>query len=323
MVKTRFISKTETAKVVLTLLAVCWIAASPARLSSQPAGALLSNEALMSAYLEVDQDPYKPASELNHHLAGYALIAIGLLVLAGHSSDQLRALQLVWPFLFVAAGLFLAAWSDIEIWPRGDLSWMWLIHHDAEARQHKIFAILLMGMGLVEYLRVSAKLSRFWRVCAFPLLALVGVGLLLSHDHGAGSGASSSEARDYVVSWLAEGNTETNRSQAAAPSDPPPAMHHHMMMSGSPSLKARQPQPQATAHEEMEMHQDDHGHRQHHMTASMLKVEREHMWFALVGAFVILFKVIQDGALWRRLFVPLLWPSCIVVLGMLLVFYRE
>jgi hypothetical protein len=276
----------------------------------------------MVSDLQAGQDPHKPASELNHHLIGYALIAIGLLVLAGQSSDRLRPLQLVWPFLFVAAGLFLAAWSDGEIWPRGNLSWMWLIHHDLEARQHKLFAILLIVMGLVEYLRVPAKLSPFWRMWAFPLLALVGVGLLLSHDHGAGSGASSPEARNYVVSWLARGTTKADESQAAAPSSLPPAVHHKMMMSGSPLLETQQPQKQATAHEEMEMHQEDHGH-QHHMTASMLKVEREHMWFALIGAFVILFKVIHDNALWRSSFVPLLWPSGIVVLGMLLVFYTE
>ena len=69
------------------------------------------------------QDPDKPASELNHHLAGYALIAIGALVIAGYSSEKFRPLHLIWPFLFVAAGLFLAAWSDAEIWPRGNLSW--------------------------------------------------------------------------------------------------------------------------------------------------------------------------------------------------------
>jgi hypothetical protein len=95
------------------------------------------------------------------------------------------------------------------------------------------------------------------------------------------------------------------------------------MMSGSFSLETQPPQKEATANEEMEMQHEDHRGHQHPMTASMLKVEREHMWFALIGAFVILFKVIHDNALWRRSFVPLLWPSCIVVLGILLVFYTE
>lgn len=321
--KTPIHFKTEAAKVALTLLVACWIATFPARLPSQPTSALPSSETALPSDLQEGQDPYKPASELNHHLAGYALIAIGLLVLASQSSDRLRPLQLVWPFLFVAAGVFLATWSDIEIWPRGSLSWMWLVHHDLEARQHKMFAILLIAMGLVEYLRVGAKLSRFWRIWAFPLLALVGVGLLLSHDHGGGSGASSPEARNYVVSWLAEGKTKADMPQAATPNDPAPAMHHHMMMTGgSRSLETQQTPMPATAHEDMEMHKEEHGH-QHHMTMSMLKVEREHMWFALIGAFVIIFKMIHDSSVWRRSVVPVLWPICIVVLGMLLVLYTE
>src|SRR6478752_473009 len=168
-----------------------------------------------------EQDPNKPASELNHHLAGYALIAIGALVIAGYSSEKLRPLQLVWPLLFVAAGLFLAAWSDAEIWPRGNLSWRFLIHHDPEARLHKIYALLLILIGIIEYLRARSKLNRFWRSWAFPLLALIGAGLLLFHDHGQSSGASSPEAREYMVSQEVATRVETSP-------DPMPGMHHQM-----------------------------------------------------------------------------------------------
>jgi len=196
-------------------LMVCEMAGSPQLYSQRTTGMLLTSTASVT-----EPDPNKPASELNHHLAGYALIAIGALVIAGYSSEKLRPLQLVWPFLFVAAGLFLAAWSDAEIWPRGNLSWRFLIHHDLEARQHKIYAILLILIGIIEYLRARGKLSRFWRISAFPLLALVGAILLLFHNHGATSGASSPEARQYMVSGEA----------AARPEEPPdsmPGMHHH------------------------------------------------------------------------------------------------
>jgi hypothetical protein len=159
---------------VAIFLVVCGIVVSSSQLYSQrTAGMLLTSTVSVAV-----PDPNKPASELNHHLAGYALIAIGALVIAGYSSEKLRPLQLVWPFLFVAAGLFLAAWSDAEIWPRGNLSWRFLIHHDLEARQHKIYALLLILIGIIEYLRARAKLSRFWRIWAFPLLAL-GVLLVL------------------------------------------------------------------------------------------------------------------------------------------------
>ncbi|PYX67540.1 MAG: hypothetical protein DMG78_27505 [Acidobacteria bacterium] len=59
------------------------------------------------------------------------------------------------------------------------------------------------------------------------------------------------------------------------------------------------------------------------MTAAMVKVEREHLWFALVGVLVVLFKVILDSTLWRRSFVAWLWPSCVAALGILLVLYTE
>ena len=61
----------------------------------------------------------------------------------------------------------------------------------------------------------------------------------------------------------------------------------------------------------------------HRMTAAMVRVEREHLWFALVGVLVVLFKVILDSTLWRRSFVPFLWPSCFAALGIQLVLHTE
>ena len=274
---------------------------------------------LTSTASVTEPDPNKPASELNHHLAGYALIAIGALVIAGYSSEKLRPLQLVWPFLFVAAGLFLAAWSDAEIWPRGNLSWRFLIHHDLEARQHKIYAILLILIGIIEYLRARGKLSRFWRISAFPLLALVGAILLLFHNHGATSGASSPEARQYMVSGEA----------AARPEEPPDSMsgmHHH---ASKPDSSRATAQSGTSASMEQGSH-DMPGHdannssaHSHEMSEGMLKVERQHFWFTVVGLAVALFKFVSDGGRWRRSLVLHLWPGCVTFLGVLLVFYTE
>jgi hypothetical protein len=61
----------------------------------------------------------------------------------------------------------------------------------------------------------------------------------------------------------------------------------------------------------------------HHMTPSMLLVEREHFWFMIVGLGLALFKLISDGELWRRRFVPYVWPGGMMLLGLLLVLYRE
>lgn len=223
------------------------------------------------------EDPFKSSSELNHHIAGYGLIAIGLLALAGHSSPRAQWLQLAWPALFVVAGLFLVVWSDPEIWPRGDHGWIWMLLHGPDARQHKIFAFLMIVLGAVEYLRTHGRLNRFWQVWAFPMLAVFGAVLLLFHSHKV--------------------------SAVVRPDSPP--QHQHAAMDPT-------------------MHHEDHGASQEHpMTATMVRVERQHFWFAVVGATVALFKFLWDGRFWRRGFLFYFWPGSIALLGVLLVLYRE
>lgn len=294
-------------------LMVFGIAGSAVRLYAQRITGLPA-----AAVSVAEQDPNKPASELNHHLAGYALIAIGALVIAGYSSEKLRPLQLVWPLLFVAAGLFLAAWSDAEIWPRGNLSWRFLIYHDAEARLHKIYALLLMLIGIIEYLRARGKLNRFWRTWAFPLLALVGAGLLLFHDHGQTSGASSAEARQYMVSGLA--------ARAEDSPDSMPGMHHHASESDSPRVDDQvgtSTSAERGSNSMPALHAHSASAHSHEMSEGMLRVERQHLWFAVIGLGVALFKFVSDSSLWRRSVALRLWPGFITLLGVLLVFYTE
>lgn len=268
-------------------------------------------------------DPNKAPSEFNHHIAGWAMIGVGVLALAGSLSPELRALRYIWPALFLLSGLFLALWSDAEIWPRGNLSWAWLMHHDPEAGQHKIYAFLLIAIGFVEYLRARGSRSRFWRIWACPILAITGAAFLLVHDHTAGGGANSQDVRAYLVNPALNPDGNALRTHA---SDPMPGtdfsatdrndsgmvivhsgMDHSRMPMVSDSAPPDTPSP---------------GHH-HDMTPSMLMVEREHFWFMIVGFAVALFKLISDGEFWHRRFIPFAWPSGIVVLGILLVLYRE
>ena len=59
------------------------------------------------------------------------------------------------------------------------------------------------------------------------------------------------------------------------------------------------------------------------MSEGMLRVERQHLWFAVIGLGVALFKFVSDSALWRRSVALRLWPGFITLLGVLLVFYTE
>src|SRR5580765_4731021 len=49
-------------------------------------------------------DPDKASSELNHHIAGWLLVAIGVMVICGHRYKALAFVQRLWPLLFVFGG---------------------------------------------------------------------------------------------------------------------------------------------------------------------------------------------------------------------------
>ena len=273
-------------------------------------------------------DPNKAPSEFNHHIAGWALIGVGFLVLGPFLSPNLRALRYVWPALFLLAGLFLALWSDGEIWPRGNLSWAWLVHHDHEAAQHKIYALLLISIAVVEYLRAFRFLNRFWSAWAFCILAIVGASLLLVHDHTAGSGANSPEARAYLVDPAFGPDGKLPAPQA---SDPMPGMDHATMVMDHGAMPMDHSGMDHSSMDHTSMRTGDDPappntpspSHHHHMTPSMMLVEREHFWFMIVGLSVALFKLISDGKFWRERFVPYAWPSGMILLGVLLVFYQE
>jgi hypothetical protein len=268
-------------------------------------------------------DPDKAPSELNHHIAGLMLIVIGLMVICGHRFKELAFLRQLWPLLFVLAGIFLAAWSDREIWPRGDLSWSWLLHHDAEARQHKIYAILLIAIGVIEYLRSRAKLSQRWAPWVFPILAIFGGVFLFFHEHG------SSE------SPLGNGNLHAGAVQMHSPEAPRAGAQSSAAITGEHGSEHHQHEHGAAevsraslpaghdvaAHDASNQHAQHHGHQ---MTAAMLNVRREHMWFAVVGFCVALCKFLYDAnPLLRRRFSPYLWANSMILLGLLLVLYTE
>ena len=268
-------------------------------------------------------DPNKAPSEFNHHVAGWALMGVGLLVLASFLSPDLRTLRYVWPVLFLLTGLFMALWSDAEIWPRGNMNWAWLLHHDKEAGQHKIYALLLITMGVIEVLRAGGSLNRFWSAWAFSILAVVGATMLLVHDHTAGSGANSLEARVYLINPALGPD---GKPPAPHESDPMPGMDHSTMDMDHSDVpmdaSSMDHSSMLTGIDPALTNNPSSGHH-HHMTPSMLLVEREHFWFMIVGLGVALFKLISDGEFWRRRIVPYVWPSGMVLLGILLVFYRE
>ena len=129
----------------------------------------------------------KRESEFNHHLAGFFVVLAGLLILAEQSAGFLRPLlRYAWPVCFLLSGAFVLVWSDTELWPFAEQSWRFGLTHHPEVLQHKVFAVLLLVLGVIELQRARGVLTAKWSQAAFPVIAVIGSFLLFFHDHRAG-----------------------------------------------------------------------------------------------------------------------------------------
>jgi copper resistance protein D len=153
----------------------------------------------------------KRESEFNHHLAGFFVVLAGIFILAeGSLSARWPAVRYAWPMCFLLAGIFVLVFSDSELWPFGPQSWLYGLTHHAEDRQHKLFAAILLALGVIEVLRVRGTLKAAWSAWVFPVLAIAGSIILLFHEHGGGMhGANHMEVMARIqhqhMSYLAAG----------------------------------------------------------------------------------------------------------------------
>ena len=193
----------------------------------------------------------KRESEFNHHLAGFFVVLAGIFILA---QDRLSArwpkVRYAWPVCFLLAGLFVLVFSDTELWPFGPQSWLFGLSNHAEVRQHKAFAVILLGLGVIEFLRARGTLKALWAAWVFPVLAIAGSVILLFHDHQGG------------------------------------------------------------------MHGEGHMER-------MVRIQHEHLSYTVSGFAIGLTKGLSElRTNWQGIFAKL-WPSIMIILGVLLMFYVE
>ena len=128
----------------------------------------------------------KAYSEFNHHMAGVFVLLIGLSELRG----ALGVAMLAWsrfllPLAMLSAGGFLMIWSDHDAWPIGSLSFaQTFFSDDFETVQHKLYAILLLSVGAIEFLRRTGRVTHMAWGMPLPVFALIGGVMLFLHSHG-------------------------------------------------------------------------------------------------------------------------------------------
>lgn len=125
-------------------------------------------------------------SEFNHHLAGVFVLLIGFSELRGAwGAAMLAWSRFLLPLVMLGAGGFLMIWSDHEAWPIGPKSFAeTFFSDDYETVQHKLYAILLLGVGSVEFLRRTGKVTHMAWGMPLPVFALIGGVMLFLHSHG-------------------------------------------------------------------------------------------------------------------------------------------
>lgn len=129
----------------------------------------------------------KLESEFNHHLAGLLVLVAGLFLLAdGSIRERWLAGRYLWPLCFLLSGVFLLVFSDTELWPFDTQSWYFGLTHHMEVLQHKVFAVLLLIVSVIELRRARGTLRAKWSGWVFPVVALTGSVMLLFHDHHGG-----------------------------------------------------------------------------------------------------------------------------------------
>jgi hypothetical protein len=128
----------------------------------------------------------KKESEFNHHLAGFFVVLGGAFIFQGPLGKRLKLVNYIWPASFLLSGIFVMIWSDTELWPFGSRRWVEALQNNREVLQHKTFAVLLIGLGLIEWLRLKGSVKAMWSGFVFPVLAIGGSVLLLFHQHEAG-----------------------------------------------------------------------------------------------------------------------------------------
>jgi putative copper resistance protein D len=118
-------------------------------------------------------------SEYNHHIAGLFVLAMGALAILTRLGVRWAR---HWPLIFLMMAVFLFMRNDPGTWPLGPEGF-WEGMTYAEVAQHRVFVLLVVAFGLFEWMVRTGRLASPGYALVFPILCVVGGGLLLTHSH--------------------------------------------------------------------------------------------------------------------------------------------
>ena len=119
-------------------------------------------------------------SEYNHHVAGLCVLAMGALAILHVSGRAPWARQ--WPLVLLGLAGFMLLRNDPGAWPLGPLGF-WESMAVPSVLQHRAFVLLVVMLAVFEWMVRAHRIRSPRAALVFPLLCVVGGGLLLTHSH--------------------------------------------------------------------------------------------------------------------------------------------
>jgi putative copper resistance protein D len=138
------------------------------RLSSPPIAQLLAAAGPMDDTLATREPEEYAWSEYNHHAAGFFVFTMGMLALL----DQTRRAGWPrhWPLGFLGLAAFLFVRNDPRAWPLGPAGF-WESMGLPDVLQHRLVVLLVVTLGVFEWMVRSPRLTRPGGRLVFPLSA--------------------------------------------------------------------------------------------------------------------------------------------------------
>jgi hypothetical protein len=136
---------------------------------------------------ESQQEPLREARlwlEFNHHVGGLVVLVLaGLTWLEMLGIGPTMAVRLAWPSCLILIGLYNVVLSDRFAWPIGPSGLVESLSNP-EVLQHKVLAVMVLTLGLIELLRRLERVTHTAWLYLFYGVAVLTSGILLMHDVG-------------------------------------------------------------------------------------------------------------------------------------------